>query len=265
MHTSLLLLTMHLCLCVSAMDDTSRSVAAKNSGTTLHPYFKSAIVAAANREYDRWHNGGTIRESDSAAAFMLQEYWAVVGKQFRYKHFKDSSWQERYPWSAVFISYVLKEAGAGDQFKYAESHSNYIVWARQNINDANQPVFVAFPVEDSAVTWPQPGDILCKNRDGMNYSLNNISSGCISHCDIVVEVDTLARAIYTIGGNLSNTVSKRLVWLDEKGRIDKSANWVLLDPDLANKEGSQADYFAVIRIRTPKTEDVAVKNAPAQK
>jgi hypothetical protein len=255
MRTPVFILTILVGLHASAFgvtgnDDSSRWQKAGNTATVLPSYFKSSIVAAAYREYDRWHNGATIRESDSAAATMVQEYWKVVGKQFRYKNFKDSTWQEKHPWSAVFISYVLKQAGAGDQFRYSETHSSYIVWARQNASAAKQePMFAAFPVEDSVVAWPQPGDIVCKNRDGKNYSLNDIGEGCISHCDIVVAVDTLARAIYTIGGNVNNTVSKRLVWLDERGRIDPKANWMILDEELGNKEGSQSEYFAVIKVR----------------
>ncbi len=230
--------------------DSIRSVSQKSN--TVEFKLRETIVQQALQEHHNWRNGTTLREQDSAAASLLEKYWNSVGKSFHQKNYNSPEWQEDHPWSAVFISYIMKQAGAADQFKYSETHSNYIVWARNNTSTKADCLFEIYDISDSLAAWPQPGDILCKNRDGKNYDLYSISSGCISHCDIVVEVDTLAKAVYTIGGNLNNTVAKRLVWLNEKGLVNKSATWLLIDEDWENKEGEQKDYFAIIRLKEKK-------------
>jgi hypothetical protein len=67
----------------------------------------------------------------------------------------------------------------------------------------------------------------------------------ISHSDIVVEVDT--RTIVTIGGNVRNTVSKRVIHLNAEGYIDQVSAWKVLDEQMDNPEGGQSEFFAIIR------------------
>ena len=41
-------------------------------------------------------------------------------------------YQDAHPWSAVFVSYVMRTAGAGPAFAYSAAHQTYIRAARQN-------------------------------------------------------------------------------------------------------------------------------------
>jgi len=244
--------------CMAGKEDSTGAGSKKNTTAII---LKQSMVEIALQEYVHWRKTKMLREQDSLAACLLEKYWNSVSKSFTQQNYSSVEWQDAHPWSAVFISYIIKQAGAGDRFKYSETHSNYIVWARNNTADKADCLFEAYEISDSMAAWPQPGDILCKNRDGKEYDLKNISNGCISHCDIVVEVDTLAKAVYTIGGNLNNTVAKRLVWLNEKGLVNRSSSWVLIDEDLGNKEGDQKEYFAIIRIRGSKKQTTVKENS----
>jgi len=243
-----------LCCCllwataVNAADgDTLYKASRRFSVTEL----KLNMVNVCQAEYLKWRGDTILRETDSIAITYLQQYWAVVNRRYAAGDMKSAHWQDIHPWSAAFISYVLQQAGAGDRFPYSETHSNYITWARDNALKNNNAIFLAYAVCDSMAAWPQPGDLLCKNRDGKQYTLTGIKAGNISHCDVVVEVDTLTRTVYTIGGNLNNSVVKRVVHLDANGFIDKTASWQLMDVPGSAKDGPQDQYFGMIRLQDP--------------
>jgi hypothetical protein len=176
----------------------------KKSKSAKIVLLKQSIVNTALDEFEWWRSGTTLRESDEKAVQKVKQYWLSVGRQTKEKQLKDSLWQEQHPWSAVFISWVMSRAGVGEKLKNSPSHAGYIVWARQNIQSKNE-VYTAYDVCDPISTWPEPGDLICKNRGGNNFSLAIIKAFDISHSDIVVEVDTIARTITTVGGNLCNT------------------------------------------------------------
>ena len=57
------------------------------------------------------------------------------------------------------------------------------------------------------------------------------------------------RTFVTIGGNLRNTVNKRIIRLDADGFIDRTANWLIPDTESDNPTGSQSEFFAIIKIK----------------
>ncbi|MER3498844.1 MAG: hypothetical protein C4308_09545 [Chitinophagaceae bacterium] len=210
---------------------------------------RQKIVQTAFHEFQQWHNEKIIRENEPAASDKMKKYWAELNWKPTEKQLADSLWQEQHPWSAAFISWIIKQAGAGNQFKYSTRHSEYIVWARNNANQKKQQsLFTAYSICDPRSAWPQPGDMLCKNRDGKNLSLKTISAYDISHGDIVVEVNKEKRTITTMGGNLLNTVSKRILYLDAEGFIDLGATWRIEDEDAGNPTGLQSEFFSVIKL-----------------
>ena len=75
-----------------------------------------------NQEIDI--NGKLIRrgrtETDEGFWQRVGMYWMDgTGKNLTGKN-------DDYPWSAAFISFVLRKAGAGDRFRYSAQHSVYI-------------------------------------------------------------------------------------------------------------------------------------------
>ncbi|MGH7888564.1 MAG: DUF2272 domain-containing protein, partial [Candidatus Binatia bacterium] len=128
-------------------------------------------------------------------------------------------------WSAAFISWVMRTAGAGDAFKRSSAHATYTRAAKDNRVANNNNPFRAYRITELA---PQVGDLICKSRAGSGATYDNIKRGMFTHCDIVTEVRP--GKLVTVGGNVSNSVGQTPVRTDANGRI------------------TQPNYFAVIRI-----------------
>jgi hypothetical protein len=209
---------------------------------------KKMIVLKTLEEYDRWHTNGTIREKDPLVAETLKQYWQLGGVTPTDRQLQDGPWQYTHPWSAVFISWVMFQAGAGSSFPYTNLHAKYIVWARDNAKTQEQPLLAAYDICDARSAWPEPGDLVCMNRKRNRFSLQTINDKCISHCDIIVEVNKEQGYIVSIGGNVGQTVNKRLIWLDDNGFIDTAKNYQVLDSEEKNPEGSQKEIFGIIKV-----------------
>ncbi|HSM56586.1 MAG TPA: DUF2272 domain-containing protein [Candidatus Sulfomarinibacteraceae bacterium] len=201
-----------------------------NDWTTL----KARVVQLANQEWARWHNGGKKTETDPEMTPVLQDYYRTgVGEEIPAGRIQNPTWQANNPWSAVFISWLMRAAGAGSSFRYSRAHQRYIAAAKRNRerNNAGNP-FWAFRVDEVA---PQVGDLVCAERANSGATYENIDDGFkASHCDIVTEVRP--GQLTVIGGNVGDTVGKKTVRTDNKGFIDRN--------------GRQRRFFAVIRIRT---------------
>lgn len=210
--------------------------------------FKRMVVLKTLEEYERWHHNGTLREKDTAVAGILKQYWKVGGLTVKDHQLQNGSWQFQHPWSAVFVSWVMLQAGAGASFPYANAHAKYIVWARENAKAQLQPLFAAYDVCDARSAWPEPGDLICMNRRKNHFTLNTINENAVSHCDIIVEVNRAEGYIISIGGNVGQTVNKRLIRIDENGFIDTSKDYKVLDDEEKNPEGSQKEIFGIIKL-----------------
>lgn len=126
----------------------------------------------------------------------------------------------KHPWSAAFISYIMQESGAKNQFKYSTSHSTYIIDAVKNRDNANAP-FRGYPID-----WIKPtvGDLICAPRKEkkdakayLSYSEIDKQTSFLSHCDIVVGKN--GNQLEVIGGNVGDSVAKTIVALDANGHI----------------------------------------------
>jgi len=119
------------------------------------------------------------------------------------------------PWSAAFISFVMKTSGAGNRFNYSAQHSVYISRAIHDFQQQNA----------SAGYWgrrlneaqPKVGDIVCWARQsGIDYDHQH-GGDYAGHCDLVVELG--AGQVFVIGGNVSNSVTRRPLALDQNGCV----------------------------------------------
>jgi hypothetical protein len=135
-----------------------------------------------------------------------------------------------YAWSAVFIDYVLRMAGAGRDFPYGISHAVYIHAAI-----AGQAGLRALPVGEAA---PQPGDLLCAGRhERAAMTLAEVPAGNFpSHCAIVVAVDP--GQVSVLGGNVADAVAMTHVPAAADGRL-VGADGAVLD--------KRFGWFVVIR------------------
>jgi hypothetical protein len=127
-------------------------------------------------------------------------------------------------WSAAFISYVMRIAGAGARFPYAPDHADYINASCRR--DADW-VVAAEPPESYA---PVPGDLICRGR-GWAVSLRFADLPARhfpAHCDIVV--GTAPNRLLVIGGNVDDAVTLRAVPTTAEGRLARPDGMVV-DPD----------------------------------
>ena len=128
----------------------------------------------------------------------------------------ESAW-DTYPWSAAFISYIMHESGAGNQFIYSGRHAIYIVDSVRNRDTPNYP-FRGYSISEKK---PEIGDLICAPREeskNLTYSEISQQGDFKSHCDIVVAKNG-NNNIEVIGGNVGDTVAKTIVLLDSSGRI----------------------------------------------
>jgi hypothetical protein len=112
-----------------------------------------------------------------------------------------------HPWSAAFLAYVMKQAGAGDQFPYAASHSGSIKEAIYNrLHSVDSAHLIGHRVNDYS---PRPGDLLCATRSWatgqVNYDNVNRFDFFPSRCELVINASS--GQIVTIGGDLMDAVT----------------------------------------------------------
>jgi hypothetical protein len=124
------------------------------------------------------------------------------------------------PWSAVFISWCVKQAGASKKdFKFANQHSVFVHQAIKNA-DAGTGVFHGFKFNAKV---PAIGDIIQNNRlkNNFNFDFARKNADYSSHSVIVIEtgVDAQGGFAFCVGGNESDSVRRSIVRLDDKGFI----------------------------------------------
>lgn len=226
-----------------------------NDATTINwATVKNELVRIANREYDAWNMPIVTFETNPQNFPEQKAYWGTVGVRPTDGQLGSRNWQSGHAWSAAFISYVVQQAGTGMHFCYNAYHSCYIVCARHNRQYGHrQNPFWAYPINDPIAAWPEPGDIVCKNRSGGALTLVSTLCGDSSHCDIVVTVDRERRQIITVGGNVDNRVARRIVKLTPLGFIDAAELWEIENAGSRQpnrSQRSQGQYFAIIKVRT---------------
>tara|TARA_R110000764_G_scaffold38187_2_gene84540 strand:- start:2254 stop:2925 length:672 start_codon:yes stop_codon:yes gene_type:complete len=185
---------------------------------------KYRAVSIAKSEWQGWGeptidiNGNQIIdggfESDKGFSERVGRYW----KEGTGQNLVGSD--REVPWSATFISWIMKKAGAGSKFVYNPSHSKYITDSIANRKSGNsKEPFVGYRINEIA---PKVGDLVCYARqDGVGY---DTTGSYKSHCDIVVS--TKGNQIEVIGGNVNQAVTKKILKTDSKGLLmDTNRDW----------------------------------------
>ncbi|HEY8698432.1 MAG TPA: DUF2272 domain-containing protein [Rhizomicrobium sp.] len=195
--------------------------------------FRDRTVAAAVGEWTRWGEQiidqvGNRSFSDPHKKEGLDPWAEVVHGYWKDGTNNDYTGKNDIPWSATFVSWVMRKAGADGRFKANEAHAVYIHWAiRNELDHTPGRFFFGRRVADTILL---PGDLIGaprphKNSAGksvptkMTYDLAAADFQYSSHCDIVVAVDTAAKTVETVGGNVSNAVTKKIWRLNDNGRL----------------------------------------------
>ena len=177
---------------------------------------RSKLVATALQEWNKWGQG-SVNEASSSIQPTLRDYWITgTGSDYGYTN--------NFYWSAAFISWVVKKAGGGTNFKYSGTHTTYTYAAKQNRLQNNSNPFKAYRISEKK---PEPGDIIVQNRGSSSFTYDNVQSDQPgTHGDIVVQVNS--GSIYVIGGNLSNSVSRSTYYLDSNGYLNSPAHFAII-------------------------------------
>ncbi|HET7881059.1 MAG TPA: DUF2272 domain-containing protein [Acetobacteraceae bacterium] len=128
----------------------------------------------------------------------------------------DDSRADYYAWSAAFISYVMRTAGAGARFPYAPSHYIYINIAKDmKLERTTGWAVVAESLDEYA---PSPGDLICYWRGKRRVSYDKLPVRRFpAHCDIVVQRDKTQLSV--IGGNVDAAVTMKHIPVTADGRL----------------------------------------------
>ena len=198
------------------------------------PPLCAAIARVAVEQFRRWRPGGgrPLLETSAAASPILREYYQVgVGQAVTDAQMRSGAYQASHPWSAAFVSYVMRTAGAAS-FPFSAAHRVYIRAARRNRLERNTAnPFWAYRATEVP---PQVGDLVCASRGtGPIATYDTIAEprNWQTHCDVVTEVRP--GSIRVIGGNVGQTVGEKWLRTLPDGRLSLT--------------GPQSRFFAVIR------------------
>ena len=219
------------------------------------PFSRAAAVAVALREWRAF--GSVTLPPNTALSYDAErseglwqrvgEYWwlglplgspdqGYTGMHDQTGHIFPPSLDGNYAWSAAFIDYVMRMAGAGHRFPYSPSHADYIDAAKAHA--AGRRPDLAITAERPEAYAPQPGDLVCMWRGSRPVRFDDLPAARFpGHCDIVVA--THPGTIDGIGGNVENTVALWRIPVTADGRL-AGPDGVALDPD--------HPWFVVIRV-----------------
>ncbi len=219
---------------------------------------KERVIDLAEQELERWL-GDDLKEWNEAATLILEKYWRSVKSTSEAKKIVEELRADPdhllHPWSGVFISWIMQSAGAS-KFKKSPAHRVYIADAKFNReNNVNDNPFWAYRINEIK---PEAGDLVCQRRCSkaqyqdtterpkkcVTYdSIDNVDENgkqiaWRTHCDIVTEVR--GDSIDVIGGNVSNSVSRKTIPLTPNGYVKK-------------KSADESQYIAIVKFRDPPT------------
>jgi hypothetical protein len=151
-------------------------------------------------------------------------YWRRVGDYWKSVGLDLSGKDTDEPWSAAFMSWVMRQAGMGDRFSYSEWHATYIrnsIFARRDGD--KHFAYWGYRLGERA---PQLGDLVGYARQGgVSYDYQPLTYA--SHTDLVVAVRP--HEIDVIGGNVKDSVSMKTLRTDDQGHlIDKANRWFVV-------------------------------------
>lgn len=187
--------------------------------------FTAQLVSACQEEYLRWDKGagretwGRPQHSKDYYLFVKQ-YWEAIGKNNLDGRTIVNG--IRPAWSAAFVSFCEKKAGAGARFHYTEAHCHYINKAMEAAGNASGAY--GYVARRSDAYKPKVGDIVCAGREyaaGFDYDqaalIYEADGFYPSHGDIIVAMAE-DRAI-TLGGNITHNVDGKRLKLTDTGYL----------------------------------------------
>jgi hypothetical protein len=207
------------------------------------PFSRAAAIAIALREWRAFGQPIAVPGVPEAQDYeRLEGLWQRVGDYWwegldprfvaqRWTGMHDehglvfpASADGNYAWSAAFISYVMRMAGAGPHFPYSENHATYIDAA------ARHDPGIALEAERPRDYAPQSGDLICLYRTKRPMTFEDLPTAepFPAHCDIVVA--RRPGQLDVVGGNVDDAVAMKHIPVTADGRL-AGPDGALVDPD----------------------------------
>ena len=173
---------------------------------------------------------------ESQDASSVTAYW--TGKHDANGTVFPASQDGHYPWSAAFISYIMRIAGAGDRFPYAPAHAEYINAAKAQADAGGGSLVVTAERPDRYA--PQAGDLICLGRGGSHaLTYDDLpTSSFPGHCDFVIEA--APGQLSVVGGNVDDSVTEKHIPTTPDGLLTDPATGVVVD--------TRYPWFVVLRV-----------------
>ena len=151
----------------------------------------------------------------------MDPYYKYVGEMWQSIQMDLDGRDRDVPWSAAFISFVVRNAGPGYAgFTFAAAHARYIHDAIHQRITGTQSPFWGYRLQEEK---PQLGDMVCAWREvrtDFDHAKNHRYFK--SHCDIIIEIKQAN--VKAIGGNVSNSVAIKNYQLDGNGFLRPTRN-----------------------------------------
>lgn len=218
----------------------------------FEPFSRANAVGIALRE---WRGFGSPVDDDPPDSHPLPRnlrpdkqpgLWQRVGEYWwlgQDAGSQESGWTSKYnesgqeyqgdapAWSAAFVSYVMRSAGARDRFLYGPLHADYINAAAQGVG--------AIRIERPEAYAPQPGDLICVSRGRIRSMRFEDLSGArfFGHCDLVTSAQP--GQLTVVGGNVNGGVTMK--------HVPTSAGGTLSNAD-GQAVDTRYDWFVVVRV-----------------
>jgi hypothetical protein len=225
------------------------------------PFSRAAVVAIALREWRLF--GSPVNDGDRVdpdKPERAEGLWQRVGEYWWLglsRNAPEAGWTGKhdghgrvfppaddgdYAWSAAFVSYVMRIAGAAKAFPYAADHALYINAAKRVTLGTERGWLVT--AERPEAYAPVPGDLICHGRGraaALRYDDLPTPELFPAHCDIVVDT---ARdgVISVIGGNIDDAVTMRHIPVTADGKLARP-DGVVLD--------QRQTWMVVLRVHEP--------------
>lgn len=194
----------------SSIEGWRRVQTASGEGVVFGKYLRApgrpeveALIRATVDEWLRFAKGKGDEKADPYCGY-VREMWAAIGEPYDGRSKYPNG--EEVPWSAAFISWVVRQAGpAYTNFQFASSHSVFVNNAiKARVTGRRDKPFWGYRITEER---PEIGDIIQRNRGSNAYTFSFAENHAeyASHSDIVVEVTP--DVVRVMGGNVGDTVS----------------------------------------------------------
>jgi hypothetical protein len=169
--------------------------------------------------------GGAVAEWLRFAKGAGQEhrppFHTFVGEMWREINLDLDGRDRDQPWSAAFISWIVKRAGPEyAAFRFAAAHSRYIHDSIRHREAGSSSPFWGFRLHEHKV---ELGDLVCQWRTSRRtYDDARSSDAFFSHCDVVVEA--APGSVRALGGNNSHSVGFKTYAVNAGGFLKAENN-----------------------------------------